>query len=392
MSPLQLMLLSLTVTVSNPVSTPRQDVPVVVELPAKARGAVSATVSGKPGVAWQLDDMDRDGLSDELAMLVDLKPNETVTLRVNLSDKDAPNPSEVRTEAYLKLHDKNQKHPRIQAIAYPGDADNRQMYNSIYGHGAVLEGLYSAIRVYLDNRQSVDLYAKHTPQLELETTGFYTTVDQMEKGYGRDILWAGTSVALGSFRGWTDGAPSTIDSVDTRGQSVVTTGPVRSVIEVTDRGWVMKPGAKPVDMTQRYTVWGGRRDYEVDIAITPSDPSQVYCTGVQKVMEDNEGFVNPDGLAGSWGWNIPDKGKKELTDTLGLGIYVAPAYLHSTREDDVNYLTLLKPDSKGHIRYTFTSTALRDKTTPARNAKEWFGYLEEWRRLLANPVKVSVKK
>ncbi|MDE6391368.1 MAG: DUF4861 family protein, partial [Duncaniella sp.] len=57
-----------------------------------------------------------------------------------------------------------------------------------------------------------------------------------------------------------------------------------------------------------------------------------------------------------------------------------------------NYLTLLKPDSKGHIRYTFTSTALRDKTTPARNAKEWFGYLEEWRRLLANPVKVSVKK
>nr|MDE6417934.1 DUF4861 domain-containing protein [Duncaniella sp.] len=326
MSPIQLMMLSLTVTVSNPIPTPREDVPVVVDLPAKARGAVSATVTGRADVPWQLDDMDRDGLSDQLAMLVDLKPNETVTLRVELSEKDTPNPSEVRTEAYIKLHDKNQKHPRIQAIAFPGDADNRQMYNSIYGHGAVLEGLYSAIRVYLDNRQSVDLYAKHTPQMELETTGFYTTLEQMEKGYGRDILWAGTSVALGSFRGWTDGAPTTIDSVDTRGQSVVTTGPVRSVIEVTDRGWVMRPGAKPIDMTQRYTTWGGHRDYEVDITISPSNPAEIYCTGVQKVMEDNEGFVKPDGLAGSWGWNIPDKAKKEITDTLGLGIYVAPKY------------------------------------------------------------------
>ncbi|MDE5749580.1 MAG: DUF4861 domain-containing protein [Duncaniella sp.] len=336
MSPIQLMMLSLTVTVSNPIPTPREDVPVVVDLPAKARGAVSATVTGRADVPWQLDDMDRDGLSDQLAMLVDLKPNETVTLRVELSEKDTPNPSELRTEAYIKLHDKNQKHPRIQAIAFPGDADNRQMYNSIYGHGAVLEGLYSAIRVYLDNRQSVDLYAKHTPQMELETTGFYTTIEQIEKGYGRDILWAGTSVALGSFRGWTDGAPTTIDSVDTRGQSVVTTGPVRSVIEVTDRGWVMRPGAKPVDMTHRYTTWGGHRDYDVDITITPSNPAEIYCTGVQKVMEDNEGFVKPDGLAGSWGWNIPDKAKKEITDTLGLGIYVAPKYLHSVKEDDVN--------------------------------------------------------
>ncbi|MDE5694069.1 MAG: DUF4861 family protein, partial [Duncaniella sp.] len=113
------------------------------------------------------------------------------------------------TYAYLKHNYKNKKYPKISAITYPGDVDNRQMYNSIYGHGAVLEGLYNAIRVYMDNRQSVDLYAKNKPQLELETTGFYTTADQLDKGYGRDILWAGTSVAMGAFRGWQNGAPTT---------------------------------------------------------------------------------------------------------------------------------------------------------------------------------------
>lgn len=137
-------------------------------------------------------------------------------------------------------------------------------------------------------------------------------------------------------------------------------------------------------------MYAGHRDYQVDIHITPSTPGTVYCTGVQKVMEDNVGFVNADGLAGSWGWNIPDKGMKEVTDTLGLGIYVPARYLDRTLEDDVNYLTLLKPDRNGNIRYSFTSAALRDETSP-RSADEWFAWLRKWQRSLANPVKITVK-
>ena len=47
-----------------------------------------------------------------------------------------------------------------------------------------------ALRIYMDNRQSVDIYSKTTPQLELDVTGFYTTRDQLAQGYGCDILWA----------------------------------------------------------------------------------------------------------------------------------------------------------------------------------------------------------
>lgn len=390
MSPLQLLLLSLTVTVSNPLPEARENVPVVVSLPSKGAEVRSVTVAGHPDMPWQLDDMNRDGRADELVMMVDLKPSQTLNLKVNLSDKESSRTFKPETEAYIKLNDKNKKHPRIQAVTFPGNTNNRAMYDAIYGHGAVLEGLYSAIRIYMDNRQSVDLYAKNRPQMELETTGFYTTKDQMAEGYGRDILWAGTSVALGSFRGWDGKTPLTIDSVDTRGQSILTTGPLRSVVEITDRGWVATPGAEPVDMTQRYTMYAGHRDYQVDIHVTPSNPSAVYCTGVQKVMEDNVGFVNPDGLAGSWGWNIPDKGMKEVTDTLGLGIYVPAPYLARTLEDDVNYLTLLKPDRKGNIRYVFTSAAERDETSP-RSAEEWFAWLKKWQKGLANPVKVTVR-
>lgn len=81
----------------------------------------------------------------------------------------------------------------------------------------------------------------------------------------------------------------------------------------------------------------------------------------------------------------------EVTDTLGLGIYVPAPYLVKTLEDDVNYLTLVSPDKNGKIKYSITAAALRDETSP-RSDKDWFAYLKQWRRLLANPVKVTVKK
>lgn len=382
-------LLTLTVSVTNPDGVAREAEPITVSIPHPSSvQARSASIRGAGDTPWQLDDLDFDGYADELVLLTDLRPRETKRFTVELSKSPAKAEFTPGTSAYIKLHDKNQKHPRIQAITYPGNADNRQMYNSIYGHGAVLEGPYSAIRVYMDNRQSVDLYAKHKPGLELETTGFYTTKEQMEQGYGRDILWAGTSVALGSFRGWDGSQPLTIDSVRTRGQKVVASGPVRSIIEVEDLGWVPRPGARPVDMRQRYTVYAGHRDYDVEITLKGAPAGETYCTGIQKIMEDNRGFIDPDGLAGSWGNNIPDK-KMGTSDTLGLGIFVPAPYLSGTAEDDVNYLTLLRPDSRGQIRYSFTSAALRDVTSP-RTSDEWFETLKKWRETKRRPVEVKV--
>lgn len=384
------LLSSLYVTVSNPLPEQRSDVPVVVPIPTSAGEVRSVKVTGINNMPYQLDDMNGDGIADEIVVMLDMKPGETRTLTLNLSTKpDTTTTFDAGTYAYLKLNDKNKKYPKISAITYPGDVDNRQMYNSIYGHGAVLEGLYNAIRVYMDNRQSVDLYAKNRPQLELETTGFYTTADQLDKGYGRDILWAGTSVAMGSFRGWQNGAPTTIDSVVTRGQRVVTTGPLRSVIEVSDCGW--NYNGRPVDMTQRYTIYKGHRDYEVEITIKGAPNGSVFATGVQKIMNDNEGFIRSNGLAGSWGNNLPDKGMPQLTDTLGLGISVSAPYLVKTLEDDVNYLTLVSPDRNGKIKYYITAAALRDECSP-RDAKSWFDHLAMWRKHLENPVKVTVSK
>ncbi|WP_304964381.1 DUF4861 family protein, partial [uncultured Duncaniella sp.] len=68
---------SLAVTVTNPLPESRQDVPVVISIPSSAGEVRSITVPEMPDVPYQLDDMNADGIPDELVLLLDMKPSET---------------------------------------------------------------------------------------------------------------------------------------------------------------------------------------------------------------------------------------------------------------------------------------------------------------------------
>ena len=274
-----------------------------------------------------------------------------------------------QTDAYIKLYDHHGKHPRIESITYPGDADLLDMYNSIYGHGAVIENPWVAYRVYMDNRQSLDLYVKQTPRLELDITGFYTTPEQMEEGFGCDVLWAGKSVAAGSFRGYQNGNPVTIDTVSSRTQTVIDP----STVEVIDKDWIFN--GHPIQMKQTYSMRPDSRDLFVEIELKGYSPDDIFATGIQKLETDNQGFIQPDGVAASWGSNIPDKNHPEFVEQVGLAIKVNSENILEAREDEVNYLFLVKPDSEGKIRYKVTASGDREKDG-FKNASAWFNHIK----------------
>lgn len=275
-----------------------------------------------------------------------------------------------QTDAYIKLYDHYGQHPRIVSITFPGDANLLDMYNSIYGHGAVIENPWVAYRVYMDNRQSLDLYVKQTPQLELDVTGFYTTPQQMEQGYGCDVLWAGKSIAAGSFRGWQNNSPVTIDTVASRTQTIL--GP--DAVEVVDRDWIFN--GHPIQMSQTYRMKPDSRDLFVTVKLDGFMPDDMFATGVQKLESDNKGFVNPQGYAASWGSNIPDKNHPEIVENVGLAIMIDPQNLVKSMEDDLNYLFLVRPDSNGEIRYRVIAAGDREKGG-FKSAESWFEYVNK---------------
>lgn len=274
-----------------------------------------------------------------------------------------------QTDAYIKLRDEKKTHPRIEAITFPGDANTRYMYDAIYGHGAVIENPWVAYRVYMDNRQSLDLYVKQTPQIELDVTGFYTTPEQLKEGYGIDVLWAGKSIAAGSFRGLQNGEPQTIDTVASRTQKVLDD----HTIQVIDKDWIYN--GHPIQMTQTYSVLPNSRDLFVEVKLDGHLTDEVFCTGIQKLENDNQGFINADGRAASWGSNVPDKQHPEIVEQVGLGIIVDPVNVVSTEESDLNYLVKVRPDKDGVIRYRVIASGDREKNG-FNNYNDWSKYIK----------------
>lgn len=275
-----------------------------------------------------------------------------------------------QTNAYIKLRDEKKTHPRIECISFPGDANVRYMYDAIYGHGAVIENPWVAYRIYMDNRQSLDLYVKQTPQMELDVTGFYTTPEQLQQGYGCDVLWAGKSIAAGSFRGWQNGEPQTIDTVATRTQRVID----NRTIQVEDKDWIYN--GHPIQMIQTYSMLPDSRDLFVEVKLDGYTPDDIFCTGIQKLETDNEGFLKSEGKAASWGKNVPDKKYPELVEQVGLGIIVDPTNVVSTLESDLNYLVLVRPDKDGFIRYRVIAGGDREKEG-FKDYTTWSKYIKD---------------
>lgn len=390
----------LTIKVTNPSGADRKDVPVVIDLhktlKKKAANVLSARVTALPskdsaqGEPVQLDDLDGDLIPDEMAFVCDVPANTTATYKVQFLPISSNETYSPRTAAFMKVWDRKYRYPYINSIEYQGRNEPLATYDAIYGHGAQWESELVGFRVYMDHRQSIDIYGKPTPQLVLDKTNFYSTREDIAAGLGCDILFAGPSVGAGSFRGYVNGEPTYVDSVDARGQRVIASGPVRAIVEVWDKNWYYV--GKTLQMRQRYTIYAGHRDVEVDIHLAGDGVNDLqFCTGVQKLELENEGFINKaNGLVGSWGKNIPDKAAEDLIEGVGLGVTASAPYLVSKKEDTYNYLTILRPRD-GLIRYHLAICALMERGGFS-SSTQWFDWLQQWQQQLENPCIIRVRK
>ena len=278
--------------------------------------------------------------------------------------------------AHMKLWDRKYRYPRVNHVEFRGDVPQLASYDAVYGHGAMWENEYMGFRVYVDYRQSVDLYGKRQARMELDSINFYSTPELMAQGFGEDILYVGNSVGAGSFRGYEDGQLTFVNPVKARGQRVLNEGPDTAVVEIYATDWQYK--GQTLQFRQRFTAIRGRREVAVDVWLDGCADSEVFATGVQKLETGNLGFADRVGLVGSWGSNVPDKGgHPELVETLGMGLRVEARNLVEVREDELNYLCLVHPVG-GHIRYWLAAAAdMQEEGEAFHSAEAWFEWLRK---------------
>ena len=413
---------TIEVSVSNPLSSPRSDQPVVMQLNSYAMDVRSALVTcGGTEIPCQLDDLNQDGTFDELCFLADLKGKEQKRYQITLSSDSEPRsyPARVYAEMVLantkdKKLKKHQQNNYIDAITARGDA--AYTYNIQHHHGVAFESELNAIRIYFDARQTLDLYGKYQPRLELKDTQFYTADEQKQQGYGDDVLWVGQAFGLGAFRGWDGHQPTLVEPVRSRTQRIISYGPLRTIVEVVDLGWqvpspmnhesstlnhesstlnhessTLNHESSPITMTLRYTQYAGHRDTDVDVLFNKDVSAYRFSTGIINVKGSEE-FSDRKGLRACWGTDYPSTDTlKWKRETVGLAVYVPQKNIASEEPANKdNYAYVIKVDgSSMHYKVNYTSA---NEQYGYHSAKEWFTYLQAWKREVEHPIVIKEKK
>lgn len=379
------------VIVENPWNAEKVDEPVVIDLSSLGAGFTvkSATVfDGTNEIPSQLDDMNGDTRADELAFVINLPASGKKTLNVTLSSlkSDKTYPARVYAEMLLRTSKKN-KYAKGYAIYADGASDT---YNVQHHHGAAFESELVAYRIYFNEKQTTDLYGKFHKGLELEESQFYPTGEQLKRGFGDDVIKVNSSCGAGTLRGW-DGTQSTlIKPVAVRGQRILASGPVRTIVDAEVKGWQYQN--KELNMINRYTLYAGHRDAQVDVLFDAPLDKEVFCTGVQNITGHADMFSDHNGLVASWGtdWPVNDtvKYKKE---TVGLATYIPKKYVVKETSDKENFLYTISAPGKSSFRY-YTSFTSCKETFGYPDKKKWFAYVQEWKKALEQPVKITVVK
>ena len=379
------------VIVENPWNAEKVDEPVVIDLSSLGAGFTvkSATVfDGTNEIPSQLDDMNGDTRADELAFVINLPASGKKTLNVILSSlkSDKTYPARVYAEMLFRTSKKN-KYAKGYAIYADGASDT---YNVQHHHGAAFESELVAYRIYFNEKQTTDLYGKFHKGLELEESQFYPTDEQLKRDFGDDVIKVNSSCGAGTLRGW-DGTQSTlIKPVAVRGQRILASGPVRTIVDAEVKGWQYQN--KELNMINRYTLYAGHRDAQVDVLFDAPLDKEVFCTGVQNITGHADMFSDHNGLVASWGtdWPVNDtvKYKKE---TVGLATYIPKKYVVKETSDKENFLYTISAPGKSSFRY-YTSFTSCKETFGYPDKEKWFAYVQEWKKALEQPVKITVVK
>ena len=225
----------------------------------------------------------------------------------------------------------------------------------------------TAWRIYFDQRNAIDLYGKRCPGLYLELFGTPEYDYHEESPFGRDIYKIGDAIGIGSVGALVDGKVVKVADVTERSWRIVSDGPVRSIVELSYKGW--KVAGRSVDLTSRITQWAGERDFEHRITAKNAE-GLMLVTGLPRKPSLNEPYLalsaaNPIAWQATWGHQVLMTGAtatEALPDeNLGLAVFAFGATSHKVGKDSANLL--LQPELKSGVARWYALAAWDQETS-----------------------------
>ncbi len=392
------------VTLTNPIDSARRDELIII--PLSELGGVSAdgfvVRQGEKILAAQAEDTDFDGKADAIAFLAGFGPSESV--KVSIVAGEAAKPA-VRAHAEISILSSRPEAKTGGTEVSDGEYVSKKELVMDLEHkihdkwyrfeGPLIESEKVGYRLYWDKRGAIDAYGKPSDMFVGDAhRGNHHTLQP----WGRDILFNGKAIGVGGLGLGTDinrfspaGAPYSKVIIGSD-------GPIRASYRIEFKQVQYKG-----------------KEYELVWDVSMS-AGQHYMANEVKVLKGGElemlaGLTNHSklpGVTGRYCWAEPGKldwvgtfGKQVAEDEvpemaakskeqMGLGLLWEHELLAKLDINEIEFDAAFKASEQ--IKYYALTTYNGEPESPIMTGEEFYAYMEELARCLANPIEIKVGK
>jgi hypothetical protein len=225
--------------------------------------------------------------------------------------------------------------------------------------GVGWESELTGYRLYLDERNALDIQGKRIPGLYWNYIGSSGVDYQADAEWGMDVLHVGSALGVGGFGFWHgDSVVKPLD-LTRRRTRIIARGPVRVVVRVEYHGW--KVGDERLDATSIYTIYGGEPFTEHQLVV--AGPPRTIATGIVKHAAATVSWNKRQGELRSAG------NQSRSGEFLRMSIHVRPAVVAKVTSDAWNDLVLVSAGA-GQITQYMVSIRWGEERAGDANADE----------------------
>lgn len=229
----------------------------------------------------QNDDIDGDGIWDQIAFAVDLKAGEST--EINFKEVKSLEQFNFTTMTNVRFGSKAAGHPEVYSADRLNTTDNSITQSKFQMEGPAWENDIVGFRNYYDNRNGIDIFGKRVPEMALDGAGINGQNYHDLATWGMDVLKVGNSLGAGSI------AISIGDSLYRVGPSekgsykLITEGVVRSIIELKFEG--VKMAGRKYDITHLISINAGDSFYRSEVSVDGFKGDESIVTGIVDLHE-----------------------------------------------------------------------------------------------------------
>lgn len=388
---------SVTLTLVNPLDAVRTDETVSLDVATVLKHASDfnpkafmATLNGIE-IPSQAVDENNDGKCDQIVLCIHApaRSRQPMTLYYD--------PIAVRTRSYPQRTQAELSHKfgghwaghtykgghfeNVQYLRCPSGQTEHS--NFIRYDGPGWESDKIAYRLYLDQRNAVDIFGKKTHDMVLQNVGLDgSDFTQKMSDWGADILDVGDSLGLGSVAMWTGGKVQRVSQTEGRVARIVANGPIYSQVQTLYLGW--KVGGKSYHLISDLSIGAGSRMVTDHLRI--AGDCNNLCTGIVKLGPP---VLEPTPSRGDWAYLATYGDQTPFHDKLGMAILYRKSDLLRITADNLNHVVVLRPHDH---ELTYHFLAAWDKEPGGiKSQEEFIATLHGVVDRLDHPLQVNFK-